>query len=174
MRTFLELPAAMREELWAHLLSDAKAEQAGFVFARANVERGDQIFRAVEWVPVPSEGFAARTGFFFELTDEMRAAVIKRAHDLDTSLVEFHSHVGPWPATFSGSDWSGFEEFVPHVWWRLKGRPYLAVVVARNTFDGLVWIDGPTSPQRLDGILVGESIHAPTGHSRLEAGLCDD
>ena len=32
------------------------------------------------------------------------------------------------PAEFSASDRKGLESFVPHVWWRLRHRPYLALV----------------------------------------------
>ena len=86
----------------------------------------DQIFEYIEWYAVPADGFSVCNEYHFELTDEVRAQVIKRAHDLGASIAEVHSHHGPWPAAFSPSDQLGFREFVPHVWWRLKGRPYLA------------------------------------------------
>src|SRR6266487_1407438 len=98
-----------------------------------------------------------------ELADETRAQVIKRAHDLGASMVEFHSHPYPWPARFSESDRVGLEEFVPHVWWRLKGRPYAAVVVAPSGFDGLVWMTSPDRPEQLDGIACGDRLLRPTG-----------
>ena len=98
---------------------------------------------------------------------------IKRAHDPGTCLVEFHSHTGPWPAAFSGSDLIGFREFVPHIWWRLKGRPYLAVVACRSTFDGFAWIAGPTAPVPIAGILNDETLMEPTGLSRWELAWDD-
>jgi hypothetical protein len=101
------------------------------------------------------------------LADKVRAKVIKRAHDLGTSLVEMHSHTGTRPAAFSPSDMTGFAEFVPHVMWRLQGRPYFAIVVARGSFDGLAWLGDANTPQRLDGIAVGESFFTPTKISPL-------
>jgi hypothetical protein len=175
MRTVLELPGDVHEALWEHLLAEeADAEEAAFVFAPYEVDSGTGIFRCVEWFPVPPEGFMSRSPFHFELSDRTRAAVIKRAHDLNASLVEFHSHTGPWPAKFSPSDWAGFIEFVPHVWWRLKGRPYAAVVVATASFDGLVWRTRPDTPVRLDGILVDGLLVEPTRLSRLEREAYDE
>ena len=68
---------------------------------------------------------------------------------------------------FSLTDQKGFQEFVPHVWWRLKGKPYVAVVVAQTDFDGVVWISDSVSPQYLDGIVSGDTIHRPTQLSSL-------
>ena len=110
-----------------------------FLFARHRTEDAEQIFETIEWYPVPPDGYGVRNEFHFELTDEVRAHVIKRAHDLGACIVEVHSHGGPLPAAFSPSDLWGFREFVPHVWWRLKGRPYLALVATRRDFDGLAW-----------------------------------
>ena len=61
----------------------------------------------------------------------------------------------------------GFAEFVPHVWWRLQGKPYFAVVVTRKNFDGLAWIINPKTPQRLDGIALDSSVLKPTRLSPL-------
>lgn len=175
MRTLLELPGDVHEVLWRHLLpEDPGAEEAAFVFARCEDDNATRIFRYAELFPVPPEGFASRSPFHFELRDTTRAAVIKRAHDLSASLVEFHSHTGPWLARFSPSDWAGFEEFVPHVWWRLKARPYAAVVVATASFDGLVWRMSPDAPVRLDGILIDGELLEPTRLSPLRREAYDE
>lgn len=164
----LQLPAEIRAALWQHLLPDEHGpEEAAFVFARHSAENAIHSFQHVEWFPVLPEGFASRSAFHLELSDETRAAVIKRAHDLGASVVEFHSHRGDWPACFSPSDWSGFEEFLPHVWWRLKGRPYAAVVVASTGFDALVWLEGPTTATRLDALVADAQLLTPTGLSPL-------
>ena len=107
------------------------------------------------------------TDHHFALSDWVRADVIKRAHDLDASIAEFHSHLGPWPAEFSLTDQIGFQDFVPHVMWRLKGRPYLAVVVTPRDIDALVWMSDPKSPQHLDGIRAGDTIVRTTQLSHL-------
>lgn len=151
----IDLPLNVKEALWTHLLPRRfVSEEAAFLFVRSEEEASGCIFRPLDWYTVLPLGFSSRSAFHFELTDETRGAVIKRAHDLGASLVEFHSHSGRWPATFSASDLSGFEEFVPHVWWRLRGRPYGAVVVGRSGFDGLMWLHDPHGPVHLDGILV--------------------
>lgn len=154
-RVLLELPGRTYGQLRAHLLQpDSHVEQAAFGFAERRQDQGRDIFRLIEWMAVPPEGFAVQTAYHFELTDEMRGSVIKRAHDLRACLVEFHCHTGRWPAAFSSSDRAGFLEFVPHVLWRLKGRPYLAVVVSDSGRDGLVWLEDVRCPGRLGGLLV--------------------
>lgn len=131
-------------------------------------------FECVERFLVPASGFASRSAYHLELSDETRATVIKRAHDLGASLVELHSHVGRGSARFSPSDLSGFRDFVPHVFWRLKNRPYFAVVMTRNGFDGLVWTDDPRSPERLRGIQAGQRFITPTGLSPLPDASYDE
>lgn len=174
VRVILALPPDVQTALWWHLLPGGRApEQAAFVFTEHESGQGLELFRHIEWYPVPPEGFLSRSAFHFELTDATRADVIKRAHDLDASLVEFHSHTGACPAAFSESDLIGFWEFVPHIWWRLKGRPYLAVVVTRSGFDGLAWLKGPALPEPLGGIRVDDNVLTATGLSRWEANADD-
>lgn len=164
----LHLPVDVRAAIWRHLLPHADApEDAAFIFARASSQDGVQRLEHVEWSAVPPEGFASRSAYHLELSDEARAAVIKHAHDLGAAIVEFHSHRSDWPAQFSPSDWAGFEEFVPHVRWRLKGRPYGAVVVTASGFDGLVWLDNSDAPVRMDSIVAGDQLLRPTGLSPL-------
>ncbi len=164
----IELPPDIKTALWRHLLpSRFKCEEAAFVYMRKEEETGDSFFRYADWYPVPPSGFSSRSAFHFELTDKTRGTVIKRAHDLGASLVEFHSHSGRWPAALSASDLSGLKEFVPHVWWRLRGRPYGAVVVGRSGFDGLMWLHDPQDAMHLDGILVGGRLLQATKLSPL-------
>lgn len=168
-RILLEIPKKVYMGIWSHLLPRRfLSEEAAFIYVRKNTKDGADFFRYLEWYPVPPNGFRFRSRYHFELADETRATVIKRAHDLGASLVELHSHYGSWPAKFSPSDLLGFQEFVPHVWWRLKGRPYLAVVVCRSSFDGLVWIINSKAPQHLDGIVVEKAVLKSSGLSPVE------
>ncbi len=168
-QVLLSLPADVYADIRAHLLpSDPSQESACFVFVTPAPSNDDvQVFEHVEWYPVSTDGFAERTRHGLELTDETRARVIKRAHDLKASIVEFHSHLGPRPADFSNSDQRGFQEFVPHAWWRLRKRPYFAVVVTETDFDGLVWMVDPRESRYLDGIVVGGELLRPTKLSSL-------
>jgi len=164
----IHIPLKIYRVVLAHLLpSRLRNEEAGFMYVRPTSGKDGNSFEFVDWDLIPPHGFLVRSRYNFELTDESRARVIKRAHDLGASLVEMHSHSGSFPAAFSHSDLIGFAEFVPHVWWRLQGKPYFAVVVARKSFDGLAWLVGPDTPQRLDGIVVGENIFVPTKLSPL-------
>ncbi len=163
---FLHLPTRDYNAIWDHLLSEPlEQESAGFLFVQRDLEPDEHRFIPIDWYPVPPDGYSVRNGFHFELTDHTRGYVIKRAHDLGASVVEFHSHEGPWPACFSDSDLMGLREFVPHMWWRLRGRPYMAIVVTDRDFDGLAWIAAPDTPQPLSGIIVEGSVLRPTNLS---------
>lgn len=132
----------------------ARAEQVGFFLAEWQPD--ERAFRLREWRPVPPEGLEYQSDFHVSVTDEMRAEVIKWGWDSGLSLVEAHSH-GKWgPARFSPSDLWGFEEWVPHLWWRLQGRPYAALVTAGDTFDAIAWIEGPRAAEQVEALELGD------------------
>ena len=109
--------------------------------------------------------FATQESDYLEMADGTRAALIKRAHDHEASLVEMHSHPAPWPAAFSYADRMGLSETVPHMWWRLNRRPYLAIVVSPSGFDALLWLDNATLPRALDTLKAGDRMLQPTNNS---------
>lgn len=128
-------------ELRRHLLPPrARSEEAAFLFAQWNRDN----FLTVEHYLVPPHEFDYRSRYHIELGDECRAKTIKRAHDLQASIIELHSHLTLSPARFSASDWDGFDQYVPHVRWRLKGAPYAAIVLSYSSMDSVAWIS--TSP----------------------------
>jgi len=171
----LELPEEPYHALLTHLLpADSEVEEAAFVFAHGAKDEGKTVFRYAESLAITPEGFMHRSEGYLELTDETRARVIKRAHDLGASIAEFHSHPFPGRAAFSLSDRAGLTEFVPHALWRLKGRPYIAVVVAPASFDGLVWMHDAKTPRPLDGIVVGGRVLRPTGLTLRRWRLSDE
>lgn len=144
----IHIPRSVYEDMRQHLLPRrSRDEQAGFVYARANPTAETSLtFDYLRWEALRRDDFDYQSPLHLELRDETKARVIKTAHDLQCSLIEFHSHRGPWPAQFSGSDFAGFEEFVPHVLWRLKGKPYAAVVLTATGIDGLAWTPGSAFP----------------------------
>jgi len=159
--TSLAMPASTYDELLSHLGS-SKVEQVAFLFTEPPVP-GEGL-RVSEMFRVPREGFDFQSAYHVALTDEVRSRVIKRAHDLGGCLIEVHSH-GAGPAvSFSPSDLGGFEEWVPHVRWRLPRRAYIALVFAGEAFDALVWDgqdDAPTPLERLD--VEGRTPVTPSG-----------
>jgi hypothetical protein len=154
-----------------HLLT-GKVEQVGFGFSvwTPNGEGGALRVESVELIPI--EGFAFQSSYHIELSDETKVRIIKLALDRRASLVEFHSHRTRWPARFSSSDFHVFDEFVPHVRWRLGGRPYAAVVFHESSFDGLAWVENHRV--QLDYITPdGQAPLTATGRS-LQAAEEDD
>ena len=166
MNTRLEMPSSDYCELMAHLLSNSSSdEHAAFLFAEAVLCRDTANFDVIEVRKLSREDFVVQRGDCIELRDSTLAEVIKRAHDLGASLIEIHSHRGPWPAGFSIADRVGLHETVPHMWWRLAKKPYIALVVTDTEFDALVWLDNPKVPHRLDSWNVGVRTLVPTNNS---------
>lgn len=166
MKTHLRMPGRDYRQLRKHLLSNQGGqEQAAFLFASADVCKERTSFEVIETRKLFDGDFEIQRGDYIELSDHARAEVIKRAHDLGTSLIEIHSHLGPWPAAFSIADRAGLRETVPHMWWRLRKRPYIALVVTKMEFDALVWLDNPTVPRPLDAWDAGRRTLLPTNNS---------
>jgi hypothetical protein len=154
---------AMPEEIYSELidhLADDEIEHVAFLFTAPPTD--DHILRVKEIFRVPSESFDHQSSYHVALTDDVRGAVIKRAWDLGGCLVEVHSHGGGAPVWFSGSDLSGFKDWVPHVRWRLAGRTYVALVFAGIDFDALVWEgEAPTPLAELN--VDGRAPQIPSG-----------
>lgn len=162
MGIVLSISASLNRDLRRHLFK-ADVEQLAFLLAR-QLDSNSQVFKLTELWLVPSHGFEIQSRFHISLLPEIHAKVIKWAWDQGASLVEAHSHRGDMPAAFSPSDIAGFEETVPHVWWRLEGRPYAALVFTHQGFDGLVWMTSPSSPLGIEGLRVeGEMEQQSTG-----------
>lgn len=158
----IELSPRLQEQILRHLFTET-VEQVVFGFARPNGD-GQQLHLRIDAIDtIPPSGFEFQSDFHIELRHETHARIIKAAFDHGASLVEFHSHRSSRLAEFSPTDLTGFAEFVPHVRWRLGGRPYVAVVHHEGSFDGLVWTG--SDPVQLEGIRVGGTVHRPTGRT---------
>lgn len=151
------IPKRVYQDFRKYLISK-KAKSEGVAFIFATIARTSDIiqFQFKNWYPVQPDEYEYQSLGYVELKDEMRPKIIKIAFDLDASIVELHTHPYPEPARFSPSDLRGFDDFVPHVRWRLNGKPYAAIVFSNFDFDGLVWIDNPRKPQQLTEIIVGD------------------
>lgn len=172
-RVALSMSGSMYKALRRHLRPRGDVEQVAFVFGRPAASPAGLLLEAIEWYGVPVDGFVFQSEYHVELTDETRAAVIKRAHDLGASLVEFHSHVFTGGAAFSPSDVAGLRELVPHVRWRLAGRPYMAFVLAPDGHDALAWMGPAAEPIQADGIVVDGQLRPASGRT-LTQGAFDD
>lgn len=145
----IRIGAAELDRLRRHLLRTPRCEQGAFLFCRHSVADAAHVFTCEDWSPLKRSDFEVQAGDYLELTDAARARLIKQAHDRGLCLVESHSHPGPYPAAFSWSDLTGLDEFVPHIRWRLRGRPYAALVFAQSGFDGIAWTGAGSVPRQL-------------------------
>lgn len=159
----LKLPDGLFGDLRAHLLPrQSMREEAAFLFAQPVGDTSN--FEVIGAKMLKPGDFAHHQSDYLELDDSTRASLIKQAHDRDASLVELHSHPGPFPAAFSYADLRGLQETVPYMWWRLKKRPYFAIVVAEGGFDALAWIIDPSAPEPLTLEADGQ-VHQPTNNT---------
>jgi hypothetical protein len=160
----LNIPTHEYKALLRHLIPvSCRSEEAAFVFCNPQLVNGILQFHFLETYLIAPEEFNYRSLYGLEITDDCRAKIIKRAHDLNSSLLELHSHPKASTAKFSPSDRAGFESFVPHVWWRLKKKPYAAIVVGSRNFDSLCWATDAERPNGVLDIKVDDQLFTPTG-----------
>lgn len=146
--TQINIEAGLWETARQHL--NARAEHVGFFLADwSPVERQ---FTIRAWRPIDNGAADAQGQLHVSLPDETRSAIIQWAWTQDACLIEAHSH-GRWsPAAFSSYDLQNLEDWVPHLWWRLRRRPYAAIVTSTRDFDALAWIEDPAEIEQVDGI----------------------
>ena len=158
MSAVLVADGGLYESSRRHLTT--RPEEAGFFLADYDSATRSLTLRT--WRSIPPDGFESQSDLHLTLRDGVRAEAIKWAWDNDSCLVEAHSHGANRSACFSPSDVSGLDEWVPHLWWRLRGRPYAAIVIAGDTFDALAWIDGANKPEQVAHLAADNELHRPT------------
>lgn len=166
MNTTLYIPPEVYNELQRHLLPNIQTKEvAAFAFAKVFLHNEQMELLYQDWYAVQPIDYESRSAYHFELTHETSRRMIKYAHDLDACIIEFHSHIDQEFVRFSPTDWRGFSEFVPHVLWRLKGKPYVAIVLTTHGIDALVWSNNAQNPKGLNAIKIGEINLIPTNNS---------
>jgi hypothetical protein len=151
-----------------HLLA-SNVEEVAIAYSEFRSRTHSEFFvREIELMA--ESDFERRSEFHVSLTDDALARVIKRAWDLKLSIVELHSHVDTAIACFSPSDIAGLRDLVPHVWWRLRGAPYAAMVVTSAEIDALAWTASADRAEPVDEIVAGKTLVRPSGRTlqRLE------
>lgn len=147
-------------------LQNRQTEQVAFLFLSYSRNGTRMEFAVQDHYVVPPSGLVHESRFHAEVSEEAQANVIKAAWDRGLCLGEIHSHPGDFgEAAFSPSDLTGFHDFVPHIWWRLKGKPYVAFVFGRKDFDALAWVSDPHSPVGVDRLVVEGMELLPTGRT---------
>lgn len=140
-----------------------KTEQVAFLFLN---QTDIDSFECKDAFLVPELELINQSEYHSEVSDRVIADVIKKAATIHSCLCEIHSHPFSKSNTrFSPSDMLGFAEFVPHVWWRLKGLPYFAIVFGSKDCDAMAWLKNPKRPTLVSQIQFGDDALTPTGLS---------
>lgn len=166
MSLTLEMSGDVYDELLGHLFQgeEENVEQAAFLFTEPY--SGDGVLRIAALHKVPTQDFEIQSGFHIHLADHVRQELIMRAWSEDACLVEVHSHDDEGRVHFSKSDLIGLDDWVPHVRWRLRGRPYVALVFGHQRFDGLCWTDAAEEPKPIELLAIdGRPPLSPTGRT---------
>jgi hypothetical protein len=153
--------------LWARIhdhLDDA-TERAIFLFATESPDT-EGTWNAVDsYFLDPACDYKDTGEEHLALADHVVGTVIRQAHQAGAAVIEIHGHYVPGPETrISPYDARGLRELVPHVLWRLPGRPYIAIVVGTESYDGLVWTQAGI-PEAIEALVIDGAPHAPTGRS---------
>ena len=157
------------QRIVGHLIErQGDIESFAFAFAKKLQQpNGNEEFACVDVMLIPPDQVEHDSQYHSVMSDAILSDVFKKAHELNASIVEFHTHLGPFPAEFSDTDWEGTEEIARHALWRLRGNPYIAVVVTSAEFDGVIWTTDRDEPAQLDGISIDGRLLEPTGLSLL-------
>lgn len=170
----LSVPEPVWSQLRTHM--NARRERAAFMFTQIDADGNAYVVDT--WLLDDDSHYETRETDHLVLDDDVRAQVIARAHKTGLGAVEAHSHWWPGPSTrFSRYDLHGLAEFAPHMLWRLPGRPYIALVMGEDSFDGLWW-SSRTSFGTLAAVVVGGVTLNPTGlsldhYTHLQGGATD-
>ena len=143
------------------LRSGSRVEEVAFFLAEPTTDG----LRLVDVRRMQSADFDHQSAFHVGLADHVRPELIAWAWERDLCLVEAHTHVGNEPVCFSPTDVSGLAAWVPHVSWRLRGRPYAALVFGELTVDGVAWTSGVHDPEPIASLSVDGQV------SQLMTGL---
>lgn len=153
------------EEPLARTFSDLAVLNEHVGFFLADWDGASQRFLVRDWRPVRDDEYRVLSDFHVALEDSVRASIIKWAWDAGACIVETHSHGRSGQVRFSPTDVSGFEEWVPHLWWRLSGRPYAALVSTGESVDGWAWVAAADRPEQVDRVILGSTEMAATRRS---------
>lgn len=141
-------------------IRQSRTEQVAFLF----LSPADQdSMTAVDAYLVPPAELIHESRYHAEISEEAQAKIIKMAADRKMLLAEIHSHPGCKKDTgFSPSDLAGFEDFVPHIFWRLRTKQYAALVFGDHDYDALAWLNNPAEPTAFGALVVDGNAMPPT------------
>ena len=170
MPAVIKINEGMYREIRNHLLQN-ELEHVCFLFYRPLSGKGNIFMDVQDFYIVPAHEYDCQYEFHVSLTEECQSKIIKKAWDNKLSLGEIHSHPASIRARFSSYDKSGFQKFVPYIWWRLKKGPYFALVISQLELDALAWIEGPELHEAVKEIEVGSSLVYPSNNTLRQMQL---
>lgn len=136
-------------------------ERMAFLLAADEDGRGWAV--ADEMYLTDGADYAYQSPHGMALADDVRPRVLRWASASGNALVEVHSHGAlSRETTFSPTDLEGLAEVVPQMLWRLRGRPYTALVIGDGDLDALTWTRRGEPPAAPAAVILGGRMLAPT------------
>lgn len=156
----LVVPPAVCGRLLKYL--DVPTERMAFLLAAA-AEDGRRWTVADEMYLADGADYAYQSPHGTALADSVRPHVLGWASASGNALVEVHSHGAlSRRTTFSPTDLEGLAEVVPQMLWRLRVRPYTALVLGDGDIDALTWERKGELPTPPSVVVLGGRTLAPT------------
>lgn len=157
----LTVPTDINSRLLTYL--EVPVERMAFLIA--SPDEASQVWTVVdELLLVDGVDYAYQGIHGMELADDVRPRVLTWANRPHVALVEVHSHGQfSFPTSFSATDLDGLNEVVPQMLWRLRGRPYAALVLGRDDLDALSWCQPGQAASVPVSVTLGDRTLTPTG-----------
>jgi hypothetical protein len=139
MSSNIIIPSGIAEALRRHFFQN-ELEQGAFLFAEAKREDGELNLVAADYYLVPASGWEAQVEFYLQMKDSERAKIMKLAREKNLCAIDCHSHPRACDDVwFSPSDVAGITEFAQYAKWKLRGKPFAAMVWGEQSVDAVLW-----------------------------------
>jgi len=155
-----------------HLLKDS-CEHLAFLQTKTYTVDDDLVY-LVQGVTLVSDKDFRPEGWSMQLSLEGILEITNSVRKKKMGLIEAHSHpLSSDDVGFSITDVEGFKEFVPYVLESLHNKPYAALVLGKNSVDGLSWKSN--HGERVDKITIpGNNLTTlQTTSSKLKTNFVD-
>jgi len=169
MRNWLSVAADDFAALRSHCLAGPD-EDVAFAVASLVREAADTGLLIRDWAPVPPEHYIERSPSHFSIDSTHVVPWLKRAEELDGTLVLVHGHRGTFAPEFSEADLRGERRLFSGALGYFGDRPMAALLINPEGAAARLWWPGVRGPDPIQRVkVVGERLQIFSRSSTEEA-----